>query len=1372
MASYGRPLPPQTCTQPPPTGYPRQSAPPPPAVAAPPHQPGHLPPGTIVNVGDCQVTVERFLSEGGFAHVYLANSAIPLPKNSPTATTKHVLKRMAVPDKRGVEEVGREVDVMRQLKNHPKIVHMIEASVADLPGGVDGSKGYEIYILMEWCPGGGIIDMMNTRLQNRLTESEILKIFSDVVEAVAHMHYQSPPLLHRDLKVENILLTPPNTYKLCDFGSTTKPLPRDKVPTAVEGIQKIELEINKTTTLQYRAPELVDVWGRKGFDEKIDIWALGVLLYKLCFYTTPFEEHGPLAILNAQYKFPPYPAYSSSIRQLIASMLQERASQRPNIYQVHEMTCKLRGAPIRLENKYALSASSTGPYSSSSALPRAATLSPTASFVGASAGSSFSLPPSPVPRPTSGIISSSAPQHPPSALTGLSGLADSISPMRRGRPGKSSATTGQGGTEANRLVRTGLATVGSQQEGNHNASEWENFGTSSAAAAGQSSTVMSSSGFDAAPGQGGGDDGFGDVFAPTSNRGSKSAAVGELGTAIELPANAAMFAELVPPSLAANDAGRKSPMNLLRAQQQQQQQKEAEERSKARQGDEERQRFEAAFPDISLEPDLAPFASSQPSQPQQQSLIDAPSPSPPLPPVPGAGGNMPSQLTGDLPSSASSSAAPGPPLPRRPPTAEPARLPTPGAPSPVISPPPSSSQDQTPRAGFRPNLVSKASQTSPHLLASWRHGSSTPSTASGQATGSGLKKSSVPEFELSSPPLGGESPVPSPSQRLNGVGQGPSKPAFDLLGDDDDDDVDSGNFDALAPGSSRSPAPTDFVASPSSVTSVLPTLVSPEPTLPPTPSEPMSSIAGNVASKRMSFDAAPSPPPTSQPQSGTTGQGQEREKFRPITKRTSWLPSSSSAKSSLGGATASPSGSPKPGLPPKLVKEDEEEAGNVEERFPALSISEREGVTQRENGTREGGEQWEKLVEKEDADDSSDGDAEEAGPPKSATKATAPAFDDEDDFAPRVPPSASSSTSSRPRFVRGFKPSQLSQPSQQGSSTLPPLSSSPAPLASPGFDTSATLSPPPASRGFSTSSSSSASGGGGIDLGPALASIQRFAPSSSTSTSSAPPSLKHLLNSQEDDNDFPPPPSPAVKPPTSPPSIASPKPLPSSRNKAAINSLVSRYDGLGGPLTGGPPPVGMKPVGLRKDSTGGSAASASMSARTGMGTSAHGYLREEVKPRALPQWSNSATMPQQEEEEDDFPPVPPPKPSTPSYTGSSATSRAPFKPTLPPGSPSSSSTSTGYGSIGRRTSQYGAPSSASRPALNAAPLRSPASSPAPPLKTHQQQAEEEERPFAGVSSMKSRWENLAQKGGAGEQGQVGGGGRSVPGGKRKDWAAV
>ena len=74
-----------------------------------------------------------------------------------------------------------------------------------------------------------------------------------------------------------------------------------------------------------------------------DIWALGVLLYKLCFYTTPFEEQGPLAILNVQYKMPSYPNYSADIRSLIASMLVESISQRPTAWQVHRAVCRLRG---------------------------------------------------------------------------------------------------------------------------------------------------------------------------------------------------------------------------------------------------------------------------------------------------------------------------------------------------------------------------------------------------------------------------------------------------------------------------------------------------------------------------------------------------------------------------------------------------------------------------------------------------------------------------------------------------------------------------------------------------------------------------------------------------------------------------------------------------------------------------------------------------------------------------------------------------------------------------------------------------------------------------------------------------------------------
>lgn len=62
---------------------------------------------------------------------------------------------------------------------------------------------------------------------------------------------------------------------------------------------------------------MVDVYRKLPIDEKSDIWALGVLLYKLCYYTTPFEAQGQLAILNASFKFPSYPPFSDPLKKLI-----------------------------------------------------------------------------------------------------------------------------------------------------------------------------------------------------------------------------------------------------------------------------------------------------------------------------------------------------------------------------------------------------------------------------------------------------------------------------------------------------------------------------------------------------------------------------------------------------------------------------------------------------------------------------------------------------------------------------------------------------------------------------------------------------------------------------------------------------------------------------------------------------------------------------------------------------------------------------------------------------------------------------------------------------------------------------------------------
>ncbi|KAL9614697.1 MAG: hypothetical protein Q9167_000826 [Letrouitia subvulpina] len=304
---------------------------------------GTFAPGTKVQVGGHRVIIEKYLSEGGFAHVYLVQ--LPKPVNG---DDKAVLKRVAVPDKEALANMRTEVETMKQLKGQRHIVTYIDSHASQLKGG-----GYEVFLLMEYCNGGGLIDYMNTRLQNRLTEPEVLKIFLDAALGVACMHYLKQPLLHRDLKVENILITSSGSsrkYKLCDFGSAAPPRPA--ATSAAEG-RLIEDDVQKHTTLQYRSPEMIDVYRKHPIDEKSDIWALGVLLYKLCYYKTPFEEQGQMAILNATFKFPGYPSFSDNIKKLIAGMLGENPQARPNIYQVVRDVCLLRGSDVPIRDIYA-----------------------------------------------------------------------------------------------------------------------------------------------------------------------------------------------------------------------------------------------------------------------------------------------------------------------------------------------------------------------------------------------------------------------------------------------------------------------------------------------------------------------------------------------------------------------------------------------------------------------------------------------------------------------------------------------------------------------------------------------------------------------------------------------------------------------------------------------------------------------------------------------------------------------------------------------------------------------------------------------------------------------------------------------------------
>ncbi|XP_039921231.1 BMP-2-inducible protein kinase isoform X3 [Hirundo rustica] len=225
----------------------------------------------------------------------------------------------------------REITIMKELSGHKNIVSYLDCAVNSLSANV-----WEVLILMEYCRAGQVVNQMNQRLQTGFTESEVMRIFCDTCEAVARLHQCKTPIVHRDLKVENLLLNDNGNYVLCDFGSATnKYLNPQK-----DGVNMVEEEIKKYTTLSYRAPEMINLYGGKPITTKADIWALGCLLYKLCFFSLPFGE-SQVAICDGSFTIPDGSQYSHSVHCLIRYMLEPDQEQRPDIFQVSYFAFKI-----------------------------------------------------------------------------------------------------------------------------------------------------------------------------------------------------------------------------------------------------------------------------------------------------------------------------------------------------------------------------------------------------------------------------------------------------------------------------------------------------------------------------------------------------------------------------------------------------------------------------------------------------------------------------------------------------------------------------------------------------------------------------------------------------------------------------------------------------------------------------------------------------------------------------------------------------------------------------------------------------------------------------------------------------------------------
>eukprot|EP00347_Sterkiella_histriomuscorum_P008978 403342997 len=182
---------------------------------------------------------------------------------------------------------------------HPNIVNLIdrqEVVLKDL-------NNKQVLLLLEYCSGGNLYNLIEERSKQGLeglNEIEILDILNDLVNGIIHMHLKEPAIAHRDLKNREL----------------------------------INEDIDRSSTPIYRAPEQLDLYSGFKITEKVDIWALGTILYTLMYFKSPFQPGEKLAQINANYKIPQNIIYSKGLIQLLKQMLTKDPEQRINIGEI------------------------------------------------------------------------------------------------------------------------------------------------------------------------------------------------------------------------------------------------------------------------------------------------------------------------------------------------------------------------------------------------------------------------------------------------------------------------------------------------------------------------------------------------------------------------------------------------------------------------------------------------------------------------------------------------------------------------------------------------------------------------------------------------------------------------------------------------------------------------------------------------------------------------------------------------------------------------------------------------------------------------------------------------------------------------------
>ncbi len=197
------------------------------------------------------------IGKGAFGEVWKVTH-----ENSKKVYCVKILSKRDIFEQKLINQINKEISIMYNI-NHPYSVKLVNHFE-------DNEK---LYLIMELAPNGNLYNLIQNNIKEKVKNMVLIKkLIVQSIEIIKYLH--SKNIVYRDIKPENLLLDNDYNIKLCDYGWATYFTP-GKFLTVYCG------------TPEYVSPEVIKKYP---YNEKVDIWGLGVLIFELVFGYAPFSS--------------------------------------------------------------------------------------------------------------------------------------------------------------------------------------------------------------------------------------------------------------------------------------------------------------------------------------------------------------------------------------------------------------------------------------------------------------------------------------------------------------------------------------------------------------------------------------------------------------------------------------------------------------------------------------------------------------------------------------------------------------------------------------------------------------------------------------------------------------------------------------------------------------------------------------------------------------------------------------------------------------------------------------------------------------------------------------------------------------------------